>query len=247
MAVIGKCCHSKNKVLSFRPKGGNLLLLCHSHRREESAVALSFRPKGGICCPLSSRLQKSITKFGLSFRPEGGIRCCFVIPTEGRDLLLAENNPLLGLATDALANQIGEAAFRSLAKLVVMRSFLADDKPSAAIAGVKPFRARCCRSVAAVKTYAGPHLDKRSALRQFRRSLVLDPHQRSSLVAFQHPHRADRDRIPGFSLSDSAPLSRSQQKADHKHRSRHDGGEDEEGFFQRSNDPKLRQAQYFGA
>ena len=150
---------------------------------------------------------------------------------------MAENNPLLGLATDALADQIGEAAFRSLAKLVVMRSLLADDKPSAAIARVKPFRARCCRTVAAVKTYAGPHLDKRSALRQFRRSLVLDPHQRSSLVALQHPHRTDRDRIPGFSLSDSAPLSRSQQKADHKHRSRHDSGEDEEGFFQSSNDP----------
>src|ERR1700728_3777448 len=64
----------KKQSVVIPTEGRNLLLLCHSHRREESAVALSFRPEGGICCPLSSRLQKSITKFGLSFRPEGGIR-----------------------------------------------------------------------------------------------------------------------------------------------------------------------------
>jgi hypothetical protein len=163
MVVIRKCCHSKNKVLSFRPKGGirccfviptagrNPPLLCHSDRREESAVR--YHPD----------CRSPLLNLGC-------------LSDRRRNLLLAESNPLLGLATDALANQIGEAAFRSLTELVIVRSFLADDKPSAVIAGVKPFRAGRCRSVATVKTYASPHLDKRSALRQFRRSFVLDPH-----------------------------------------------------------------------
>ena len=120
---------------------------------------------------------------------------------------MAESNPLLGLATDALANQIGEAAFRSLAELVIVRSFLADDKPSAAIPGVKPFRARCCRSVTAVKTYAGPHLDKGSALRKFSRLLEFHADQGETLIVFEDTNGTDRHFVARFSQADGAPIS----------------------------------------
>src|SRR5260370_11218758 len=83
---------------------------------------------------------------------------------------------LLALAAHVLADQVCEATFGILPKLLVVCGFLADDKAPAVIAGVEPFCGRGCDSDAAVEAHTRAHFDERPALRKFRRLFVLDAH-----------------------------------------------------------------------
>ena len=81
---------------------------------------------------------------------------------------------LLCLAADIFADQVHEATFGSLAELIVAGGFLADHKPAAMIATVKPQGRRSRRAACAVKTYPRPQFDEGTALREMRRVFVLN-------------------------------------------------------------------------
>lgn len=139
---------------------------------------------------------------------------------------------LLSLAADVPADEVDEAAFGIFSELVVVIGFLADDEPSAAVAGVKPFRGGRGDAAATVEAHAGPHFDKRSTLRQLRRLFVLDLDQGEPLVVPEDADRTDRNFIAGRGLADGVPVSGGQgHQAHHDHWREHDGGENKEEFF----------------
>jgi len=140
---------------------------------------------------------------------------------------------LPGLSADALADQVGEAAFGIFAELVVVGSFLADYEASAVVAGVEPFRGRSDSATGAVEAHAGSHLDERSTLGKICGFFVLDADQGKTLIALEHSYRTYGDLVARPGLTDGAPVSCSQDhQADHEHRRQHDGGENEESFSQ---------------
>lgn len=140
---------------------------------------------------------------------------------------------LFTLATDALADQVGKAAFRVLAEFAVVRSFFADDVAAAVIAGVEPHGGRGGDASRAVEVDTGTHLYERSSLRQMGGIFVFDANQGDALVLLENADGADRHGVAGTGLSDRVPFPRGDRgKTEHQHRGQHDGGEDEEGFFQ---------------
>lgn len=136
------------------------------------------------------------------------------------------------MAANGVAYQVGKIAFGSLAELVIMGSLLADYASSRMVAGVKPFGGRRRLAVGTGETDAGAHLHERAALRKLRRLLVFHPHQSDALIILEHPHRTDRDFVPGFGLTHRSPVSRSTDKTHNQQRDKDGASEDEEGFFQ---------------
>jgi hypothetical protein len=136
------------------------------------------------------------------------------------------NGGLLSLAADVLADQIGEAAFEVLAKLIVVSGFLADHEASAMVAGIKPF---CCGSgsaAGAVEAYAGAHFHKWPTLRKFRWFLVLHAHQRQPLVVLKDTNRTDGDFVAALCETDGVPISSGPGHETHdEHRREHNGRE----------------------
>lgn len=88
------------------------------------------------------------------------------------------------LAANTPADQVGETAFWTLAKLIVSRRFLAYYKSAAAVSRIKPFAGGHLSSAGAVEPHAGAHLDEGPTLRQLRRLLELDPDQCHPLIIF---------------------------------------------------------------
>lgn len=115
---------------------------------------------------------------------------------------------LLCLAADILADEVDEAAFGSLAELIVAGSFLADHKPAAMVATVKPQGRRSRSAARAVKPHPSPEFDEGTALREVRRVFVFYAHQRRTLILSEYTDRTHRDLISGLGLSDLLPLSR---------------------------------------
>ena len=117
------------------------------------------------------------------------------------------NGGLLTLAADVFADQVGEAAFGVLAELIVVRGFLAYDKATAVVAGVKPFSGRSGSAAGTVEAHAGTHLNKWPTLRKFRRLLVLDAHQCQPLVVLKDTNGTDGDFVAALSETDGVPIS----------------------------------------
>ena len=145
------------------------------------------------------------------------------------------------MAADAPADQGDEPAFGILAELIVVSCFFADDEPSAAVAGIKPFRRRGGGPVGAVEAHARAHFDERPALRKFCRFLEFNANQGDALIVLENANGADRYLVASFSLADRAPVSGGEDdQADHQHRRQYDGPKNNEGFFQRSIFPKRK-------
>lgn len=153
------------------------------------------------------------------------------------ELLLKEQPELFAKAADRLAHQIREVALRSLAELVVVGRLLADHESSCMVFGVKPFAGRSGLAIGTREPDSRPHLDKRAALRQFRRFLILDSHESNPLVILEDPHRADRNFCARIGLPDRPPVRGSPDKTDNHKWNKDDASEDEEGFFQTVFDP----------
>jgi hypothetical protein len=139
---------------------------------------------------------------------------------------------LLARTADVAAYQLEKAALRCLSKLIVAARLLADNEPSTAVAGVKPFGRGSRLSASAVESNARPHLYERSTLWKLYRSVIFHPHQRRSLVILQNAHRTDVHLVPSLSLADGAPIPRSKDEADDENRREHNSRQDEENFFQ---------------
>jgi len=145
------------------------------------------------------------------------------------------------LAADALADQGDEPAFGILAELIVVSCFFADDEPSAAVAGIKPFRRRGGGPVGAVEAHAGAHFDERPALGKFCRFLEFNPDQGDALIVLENADGTDRYLVASFAPADGAPVSGGEDdQANHQHRRQYDGPNNDEGFFQRSIFPKRK-------
>ena len=145
------------------------------------------------------------------------------------------------MAADALADQGDEPAFGILAELIVVSCFFADDEPSAAVAGIKPFRRRGGGPVGAVEAHAGAHFDERPALRKFCRCLEFNADQGDALIVLENADGTDRYLVASFGLADGAPVSGGEDdQANHQHRRQYDGPNNDEGFFQRSIFPKRK-------
>ena len=145
------------------------------------------------------------------------------------------------MAADALADQGDEPAFGILAELIVVSCFFADDEPSAAVAGIKPFRRRGGGPVGAVEAHAGAHFDERPALGKFCRLLEFNPDQGDALIVLENADGTDRYLVASFAPADGAPVSGGEDdQANHQHRRQYDGPNNDEGFFQRSIFPKRK-------
>lgn len=115
-----------------------------------------------------------------------------------------------------------------------MGGFLADHEASAVVAGVEPFGRRSGSAAGAIETHARTHFDEGSALWKFYRFFEFDANQSDPLIVLEDADGADGHFIAGFSLADGAPVAgREDYQADHEHGCQHDGGKNDEGFFQR--------------
>src|SRR3954453_19804288 len=114
---------------------------------------------------------------------------------------------LLGLAADVLADQLPEAAFRSLSELVVVRRLLAHHEAPATVAGIEPLRSRSGSAVRTIEPYPRAHLDEGTALWKLSWFFVFDAHEYRALVILQHPNRTHGNFIASFGLSDGSPLA----------------------------------------
>ena len=139
---------------------------------------------------------------------------------------------LLHLAADVLTYQIAKPAFRCLTELVVAIRFLAHHEPSTVVAGIEPLRGRGSHSTRAIKSHPRAHLDKRTTLGKLRRILILHTHQRGPLIVFEYAHRADRNLISCFGLSNRLPLSGGTDEGHHQDGRGHNRENEEEGLFQ---------------
>ena len=146
---------------------------------------------------------------------------------------LESSGGLFALAAHVLADQVCEATFGTLPKLLVVRGFLADHEASAVVARVEPFCGRGCDSDAAVEAHTCTHFDEGSALRKFCWFFVFDADQCDTLIVLEHAHGTDGHFVAGFGLPDGAPVAGGQNhQADHEHRREHNSGENDKGFSQ---------------
>ena len=141
---------------------------------------------------------------------------------------------LLTLAADVFADQVGETAFGVLSELIVVRGFLADDKASAVVAGVKPFGRGSGSAAGTVEAHAGAHFHKWSTLRKFSRLFVLDAYQCQPLVVLKDTNRTDGDFVAALGETDRVPIPSGPSHETHdEYRREHNGRENNKGFFQR--------------
>jgi hypothetical protein len=139
---------------------------------------------------------------------------------------------LLGLAADALTDQLAKPTLGCLAELIVVIRLLADYEAPATVPGIKPLGGGIRDAVSTVKPHPRTHLDKRTTLRELCRILVFHPHQRGSLVVLEYPDRADRNLVPRFGLSNGLPLSGGPDERNHQDGRQRYRENEEEGLFQ---------------
>src|ERR1700693_4378748 len=137
----------------------------------------------------------------------GGSSCRVTEVPRPRKISQGLRKSLLALAADTLADERDEAAFGILAELVVPGCLFAYDDAPTTITRVKPFSRRHSRSAVTVEAYAGPHLDKGSALGKFSRLLEFHADQGETLIVFEDTNGTDRHFVARFSQADGAPIS----------------------------------------
>jgi len=112
-----------------------------------------------------------------------------------------------------------------------MTRLLADHVAPAVIFCIEPLGGGNSHAATAIKLYASAHLDKWATLRQRRWFLVFDAHQRRALIVLQYAHRAHRNFVASFRLSDRLPISGGTNQLHRNHRHKH-GCDNQEGSFQ---------------
>ena len=138
------------------------------------------------------------------------------------------------VCADVLAHEIGEGAFRTVAEVVIMLSFLGHHEAPCAVAGVEPLAGGSGNAARAVEAHPRTHLDERPALRKFGGLLVVHANQGDPLVAAEDVDGTDRHLIAGAGLSNGAPVScGDNHQTDYERGSKHDHRENDERFLQR--------------
>ena len=139
---------------------------------------------------------------------------------------------LLRLTANVLADQLAKPAFRRLTELIVVGCLLADYESPAVVATVKPFCRGIRHAACTIESHPRAHLDKWTTLGKLRRILILHTHQRRSLIILEDAHRADRNLISCFGLSDRLPLSGGTDKRHHQDGREYNRENEGKGLFQ---------------